>query len=189
VSLIRTRVAPALRTLAAVLGICLLFVPASGGSTDRVAPVRIAGPVRPTKVELLWRQRVANLAIGNPIVPKRKVLSVRRRLAIATNTSGGQVVRLVVRRAPEAAPELVIASSHPARYLKHGLPRLLPLLRGDNSLYLAVLDGRGRLALEWALNGDTNPNHGSLYVRPGLERCSPIVAIGWPSRLPPCPKA
>jgi hypothetical protein len=175
------------RTIAAVLGLCLLFVPASGGSSGRVASVR-AERVPPTKLELLWRQRVARLAIGNPIVSERRALHVRRELAKATNNSGALLVRLVVRRAPEPAPELVIASARPARYLKHGLPRLLPLLRGDNSLYLAVFDARGRLVLEWALNGDTNPNHGSLYVRPGLERCSPIVAIGWPSRLPPCPK-
>jgi hypothetical protein len=164
----------------------LLFVPASGGSNGRVAAMRILGPVRPSKVELLWRQRVARLAVGNPIVGRR-VASVRRRLAAAAISSGGLVVRLVVRRAPEPAPELVIASDRSARYLKHGLRRLLPLLQGDNSLYLAVVDARGRLALEWALNGDTNPTHGSLYVRPGLERCSPIAAIGWPSRLPPCP--
>jgi hypothetical protein len=171
-----------------VLGVCLLFVPASGGSNGRVAPVRIAGPVRPSKVELLWRQRVARLAVGNPIVSERRVVSVRRRLAATTITSGGLLVRLVVRRAPEPAPELVIASTDPARYLKHGLPRLLPLLRSDNNLYLAVVDRRARLVLEWALSGDTNPNQGLLYVRPGLERCSPIVAIGWPSGLPPCPK-
>ena len=127
--------------------------------------------------------------VGNPIVSERRVASVRQRLAAVTASSGGLLVRLVVRRAPEPAPELVIASTHPAGYLKHGLPHLLPLLHGDNSLYLAVLDSRGRLVLEWALSGDTNPTHGSLYVRPGLERCSPIVAIGWPSQLPPCPTA
>jgi hypothetical protein len=135
----------------------------------------------------MWRQRVARLAIGNPLVSERRALHVRRDLAKATDNSGALLVRLTVRRAPEPAPELVIASAHPGRYLKHALPRLLPLLRGDNSLCLAVLDGRGRLALEWALNGDTNPSHGSLYVRPGLERCSPIVAMGWPARLPRCP--
>ena len=188
VSPLRARVAPALRTVAAVLGLCVLFVPASVGSGGGVSPTRTIGRARPTQVELLWRQRVHQLAVGNPIVSERRVLRVHERLAAATTSSGGLLVRLLVRRAPEPAPELVIASTRPARYLKHGLPHLLPLLRGDNSLYLAVLDGRGGLVLEWALNGDTNPNHGSLYVRPGLERCSPIVAIGWPSRLPPCPK-
>jgi hypothetical protein len=144
--------------------------------------------VRPTKIELLWRRRVARLAVGNPVVSERKARAVRRELAAATAVSGDLLVRLVVRRAPEPAPDLVVAAGSPARYLRHGLPRLLPLLRGSNSVYLAVFDSRGRLALEWALNGDTNPTHGSLFVRPGLERCSPIVAIGWPSQLPPCPR-
>jgi hypothetical protein len=170
-----------------VLGARLLLVPASVGSNGRLSGVRTVEHVRPTRVELLWRQRVARLAVGNPIVSERRVASVRQRLAAVTASSGGLLVRLGVRRAPEPAPELVIASIDPARYLKHGLPHLLPFLHGDNSLYLAVLDERGRLVLEWALNGDTNPNHGSLYVRPRLERCSPIVAIGWPSQLPPCP--
>ena len=133
--MLRTRPAPALRTVAAVFGVCLLLVPASGGSNGRVARVRIAGPDRPTKVELLWRRRVAKLAVGNSIVSERRVVSVRHRLAVATTTSGGVLVSLIVWRAPEPAPELVIASTHPARYLKRGLPRLLPLLRGDNSLY------------------------------------------------------
>jgi hypothetical protein len=184
---LRTRTSDALRTIAAALALCLLFVAASSGSNGRVAPVR-AERVPPKQVELRWRQRVARLAIGNPLVSEQRALHVRRELAKTANNSGALLVRLAVRRAPEPSPELVIASASPARYLKHGLPRLLRLLRGDNSVYLAVLDGRGALALEWALNGDTNPNHGSLYVRPGLERCSPIVAVGWPSRLPPCPK-
>jgi hypothetical protein len=37
--------------------------------------------------------------------------------------------------------------------------------------------------LEWSLAG----NGGSVYVKPGLESCSPVVALGWPWNLPPCP--
>jgi hypothetical protein len=182
------KAAPAVRAIAAVAGVCLLLVPASGGSSRNESSLQFAVPVRqPTQVELLWRARVARLTVGNPVVSERRALRVRRRLAATTAASSGLVVRLAVRRAPEPAAELVVAAARPARYLRHDLPRLLPLLRGENSVYLAVIDGRGRLAFEWALNGDTNPGHGSLYVRPGLERCSPVVAIGWPSRLPPCP--
>jgi hypothetical protein len=167
---------------------CVLAVTASGcGAT---AHKRSSATIRPTATELLWRKRVARVAIGNPIVPARRVATLRRRLVTATvATTGGSLVRLRVRRAPEPAPELVIAADRPARFLKHALPRLLPLLRNDDSVYLAIVDRRSRLVLEWALNGGSNPNRGSLYVRPGLEHCSPIVAVGWPSRLARCPAA
>jgi hypothetical protein len=173
---------------AALLLACMVvFVTACSGRG--IARTHVSQAAHPSSTELLWRRRVAQLAVGNPLVPVRRLAPVRRKLAAATIASGGRVVRLAVRRGPTPAPELVIAAAHPARYLKHRLQRLLLLLRDDHNLYLAVIDEQGRPALEWSLSGDTNPNHGSLYVRPGLERCSPIVALGWPSQLPPCPEA
>jgi hypothetical protein len=82
---------------------------------------------------------------------------------------------------------LVVAVADPAHYLKHGVAPLLRLMRNDRNVYLEVVDGNGRRMLEWAVNGDKTPNSGSLYVRPGLEACSPIQAFGWPSRLSACP--
>jgi len=95
---------------------------------------------------------------------------------------GGRIVRLPF---VWPAPDLVVATTEPARYLKHGLTRVTRILSPSNDLYLAVVGRQGKLVLEWTHAA----NSGSLYVRPGLEQCSPVVAFGWPRNLPTCPSS
>lgn len=151
----------------------------------RVATQQIRVPVSAT--ELRWRTRVAFMAAGNPLVQPSALKPLSRRLRGTVAATGAKPVRLIVRRAMEPAPELVVTAADPAHYLKHGVTPLLRLIRNDRNVYLEVVDGNGSRMLEWAVNGDKTPNSGSLYVRHGLEACSPIKALGWPSRLPACP--
>ena len=130
---------------------------------------------------------MAFMAAGNPLVAPRRLAKVHEQLANAIRASGGEIVRLAVRRAMEPAPEIVIATGNPARYLRHRLLGVLRLMRADHNVYLAVVDQSGRIALEWAVNGDKTPNSGSLYVRPALEACSPISASGNIAQPPRCP--
>jgi hypothetical protein len=137
--------------------------------------------------EMRWRKQVSYMTSGNPRVPLRAAAATRRRLLATIEASGGKAVRLDVRRAMQPAPEVVIATNDAAAYLKYELKPILRIMRRDRNVYLAIVDGSGTRVLEWAINGDKTPNSGSLYVKPGLERCSPIVALGWPMHLPPCP--
>lgn len=98
---------------------------------------------------------------------------------------GGTLVRLSFKGSDRRAPRIVIAAADPARYLRHGLPRVVRALRRDREVSLEVVDGDGRRVLEWS-HGE---NGGSLFVRHGLERCSPVAAFGWPTNLPPCPSS
>jgi len=119
----------------------------------------------------------------HPAVPERVLAPTRTRLDGAVTSGGAKVVRLSFQWINGPAPDLLIATADPAKYLKHGLPRVVSALRRAPALYTAVVDRTGRLVLEWSHAG----NEGSVYVKHGLERCSPVVAIGWPSNLPPCP--
>jgi hypothetical protein len=166
--------------------VCALGVAGHAAAAGRgAATQQIRVPVSAT--ELRWRTRVSFMAAGNPLVQpsalKRSSRALRRTVAAA----GAKPVRLIIRRAMEPAPELVVTAAAPAHYLKHGLAPLLRRMRNDRNIYLEVVDGNGRRILEWAVNGDKTPNSGSLFVRHGLEACSPIQALGWPSRLPACP--
>jgi hypothetical protein len=151
------------------------FVVAGCGShhLDQAA-IRVA--VRPTPTERSWLDRV-----GRPAGAPR--MAVRGRLEQAVAAGGGTLVRLFFAGSDGRAPDLVIAAADPARYLRHGLRRVVRLLRQDSGLYVEVVDGHGRRVLEWSLGG----NSGSLFVKHGLERCSPVYALGWPPNLAPCP--
>jgi len=101
---------------------------------------------------------------------------------------GVQVVSLNVYSAPKPAsslaPALVLAVARPAYFLRHQLKPILTKLSGKRSgaNYVLVVDMRAKRVLEWYFSS----KEGSLFVRHGLERCSPIVAHGWGS-LSPCP--
>jgi hypothetical protein len=105
--------------------------------------------------------------------------------------SGGKVVRLEVHKPYGTAVALSVSAKDPPRFLKTKLRGLMsnlerhrPQLEG---LYLGVLDGRGRLALEWA-SWTRNPA-GSYWVRNDLANCSPIEQSAPPGAEPPpdCP--
>jgi hypothetical protein len=140
---------------------------------------------RPSAMEQQWLEELG-LTPSSPTASGARASRLAKSIRKAVKKSGVQVqiVRLkIYSRTPLSglAPALVLAVIKPAYYLRHRLRPILPLLA--SSAYLRIVDGRARRALEWY----GTPNGGALYVRPGLEKCSPIVAFGWPINLPPCP--
>jgi hypothetical protein len=122
---------------------------------------------------------------------RRQEASVVRGIRSAATRSGGDVVRLEVHRPYGVAVALSLAAENPARFLKTKLRPLLTKL-GDHrqrleGIYLAVLDDRRRLALEWG-SWTRNPA-GSYWVRRDLADCSPIAQSAPPGtkKPPPCP--
>ncbi|MDX6650460.1 MAG: hypothetical protein QOJ97_2411, partial [Solirubrobacteraceae bacterium] len=148
------------RRRAMVLLVCLAAVVAPTASVA-------ASLVSPSPTERAWRHRVAEGFGGTPRVSAARAATVEQLLRHAVAASGGQIVRLVVRRGPQLAPELVIRTSEPAGYLKHALRQVLRRMPA-RSVYLAVVDGQGRRVLEWALNSGPGQRQGSLYVRRDL---------------------
>jgi hypothetical protein len=122
---------------------------------------------------------------------RRQEAAVVKAIRSAVKRSGGKVVRLEVHKPYGVAVALSLSAQDPARFLKTKLRGLManlerhrPRLEG---LYLGVLDGRGRLALEWA-SWTRNPA-GSYWVRHDLANCSPIEQSAPPgAETPPdCP--
>jgi hypothetical protein len=167
--------------LVAVLAVSVSVAGCGGGRALDLA--RLPTAVRASTTELSWRSRVVRLNPEHPAVPEPVLAPMRLRLDRAVRSGGAQVVRLSFQWINGPAPDLVIATTDPARYLKHGLPRVVRALRRAPALYTAVVDDSGGRVLEWSHAG----NEGSVFVKHGLERCSPVVAIGWPSNLPQCP--
>jgi hypothetical protein len=94
----------------------------------------------------------------------------------AVTKAGGKVVRLEVHRPYGAAVAVSFTAENPARFLKTRLRGLMSSLfthrRRLEGIYLAVLDDRRRLALEWG-SWTRNPA-GAYWVRRDLANCSPI---------------
>jgi hypothetical protein len=165
---------------------CALGVVVSGCADSRTLDLStINKEAQPTTTERSWRRELLRLNPEHPPVPTRLLAPLRARLDRAITAGGGDIVRLKVDWVDGPAPDLVIATNDPARYLKHGMPRITHVLRTVQTLYVAVVDSRGAPVLEWSHAG----NSGTVFVKHGLERCSPVVAIGWPSNLPTCPSA
>jgi hypothetical protein len=136
--------------------------------------------------------------IARPKLPQRpdpRPLTRRQQAAVlkairgAATRAGGEVVRLEVHRPYGAAVALSITVDDPAIFLKQ---RLRPLIGSlDNTgqqlegVYLAVLDERRLLALEWG-TWTRNPA-GVYWVRQDLANCSPIRQSGPPGADPPPP--
>jgi hypothetical protein len=167
--------------LAGVFAATISVAGCGGGGGLDLARLRTA--VRASATELSWRSRVVRLNPEHPAVSERVLAPMRARLERAVTAGGAKVVRLSFEWINGPAPNLVIATTEPAKYLKHGLPQVVRALRRAQALYIAVVDHTGARVLEWSHAG----NEGSVYVQQSLERCSPVVAIGWPSNLTPCP--
>jgi hypothetical protein len=114
--------------------------------------------------------------------PDPRPLSRRQQAALvktirdAVRRSGGNVVRLEVHRPYGVAIALSIAAENPASFLKNKLRHVMDSMfvhrRRLEGIYLAVLDDRRRLAMEWG-SWTRNPA-GSYWVRRDLANCSPI---------------
>jgi hypothetical protein len=109
----------------------------------------------------------------------------------AVRRSGGEIVRLEVHRPYGVAVALFLTANDPATFLKDKLRPLIGSLGVQRQrlegMYLAVLDERRRLALEWGA-WTRNPA-GSYWVRRDLANCSPIEQSEPPGakKPPPCP--
>ena len=150
--------------LAIVGGLALSVSLAScgGGSLDLAA---IKKAVRPTPIEKTWKQRAFAANPEHPPVPGSVLASASKPLLQAVAAGGGKVVRLSF---VWPAPDIIVATTNPAHYLKKGLTRVTRILGHSNNLYLAVVDRDGKRVLEWSHVA----NSGSLYVRHDLEGCS-----------------
>lgn len=122
--------------------------------------------------ERLWRAWVLSHGFGISVGPRPNVTSLRHRVEEAVAASGANLVRLKVWEGNTKYPpvELVVATEHPAVYLRHRLSAVLaPFDHGY--LYLQVANDQGAKILEWTLR----TRMGSLYVKPALDNCSPIT--------------
>lgn len=133
--------------------------------------------------ERLWRAWVSSHGFGIRVGPRYNVTSLRHRVEAAVAASGANLVRLKVWEGNAKYPpvELVVATDQPAVYLRHRLSAVLaPFDHGY--LYLQVANDRGAKILEWTLRSRT----GSLYVKPALDSCSPIMHTEF-MKPPACP--
>jgi hypothetical protein len=109
----------------------------------------------------------------------------------AVRRSGADLVRLEVHRPYGVAVAVSLAADDPAGFLKAKLRPLMQRLDGQRAklegVYLAVLDERRRVALEWG-SWTRNPA-GSYWVRRDLANCSPIRQSEPPGTkpAPACP--
>jgi hypothetical protein len=101
-------------------------------------------------------------------------------------------VRFYRARSGSAAPAIVLAVSDPAEFLVHRLRGFLTRLRTVNGLYgddyVGVVDSRGRFVWENGRAHLPGTFAGSLWIRPDLDSCSPVVhsqPVG--AKPPPCP--
>jgi hypothetical protein len=124
-------------------------------------------------------------------LPRSQEAAVVKGIRSAARRSGGDVIRLEVHRPYGVAVALSLAAEDPASFLKGKLRPLIGRLSVHRQrlegIYLAVLDERGRLALEWGA-WTRNPA-GSYWVRRDLANCSPIEQSEPPGSEPPpdCP--
>jgi hypothetical protein len=122
---------------------------------------------------------------------RRQETALVGRIRSAARKSGADVVRLEVHRPYGVAVALSVAAEDPAKFLKNKLRPLIGTLgvhrQRLEGIYVAVLDKRRRLALEWGA-WTRNPA-GTYWVRRELANCSPIEQSEPPGakKPPPCP--
>jgi hypothetical protein len=109
----------------------------------------------------------------------------------AVKRAGANLVSLEAHRPYGVAIAVSVSTDDPAGFLKEKLRPLLTALDGHRprleGIYLAVLEDRRRLVLEWG-SWTRNPA-GTFWVRRDLADCSPIRQSGPPGTKPPpkCP--
>lgn len=148
--------------------------------SNRIARVDV--PLDAT--ERQWRAWVLSQSFGIRVGPRLDLNSVGRRVEAAVAASGASVVRLKLWNGDFRTPpvELVVAAAHPALYLRHRLDAVLTTF-DHGYLYVQVVNRHGAKILEWMLRA----RMGSIYVRPALFGCSPVVPAGFLRPPPACP--
>lgn len=185
--------------LAAVVLVSAGLLAGCGTRHGQSATLRVrtmnGGAPRPSPMERHWFGRVG-LTLSAPaatgVRADRRTESIRR----AAQKPGVQIVSLRVYSTPaltpSLSPALVLAVARPAYSLRHQFKTVLPLLAENRSAYyLRVVDGRAKRVLEFywspARGASIQAAEGSIYVRPALLGCSPIMIVGEQGRVPPCP--
>jgi hypothetical protein len=163
---------------------CTLVAAFSAGSFMLAAGgVFAAGAPALPNAERAWLTEAGAAPGRVPIARGARAARIVREIRAAMPASGATIVSLQVFAIDRPASALVLTVSRPAFFLHHQLQPIILAMRSSDSHYLRVADTHRRLVIEFYTRG----NGGSLTVRPGLERCSPVVAFGWPANLPPCP--
>jgi hypothetical protein len=146
----------------------------------------------PSAIERGWLKGL-NLTVSSPAA--FTPTAARRAGAIQglARVPGVETMRPRVYAAPALTTSLVLTVSRPDYFLRHQLKPILPQLTANGhatAYYLRIVDGRGKTVLEWSGRPVRSSSgkvffRGTLHVRPDLEGCSPIVAVGF-SIIPPC---
>ena len=158
------------------VGLACVVCAGCGPAARQAAPSHVA-----TRLERDWLHVSGVHGTSAPVAHGPVARRLAQRLRSASLRAGAQVVSLRVYRLSEPAPALVLATGDPAGFLRHRLKPIVDLLAAGPH-YLDVVDRSGARVLEWYWGA----NEGALGVRPGLEGCSPVVAMGW-QNIPPCP--
>jgi hypothetical protein len=131
---------------------------------------------------------------GNPDprpLPAGREQAIVKGIRSAVRRSGADLVSLEAHRPYGTAIALTVSTDDPARFLADEMQPLLDSLgafrRQVEGVYLAVLENRRELVLEWG-SWTRNPA-GTFWVRRDLADCSPIRQSGPPGTEPPprCP--
>ena len=131
---------------------------------------------------------------GNPDprpLPAERQEAILKAIRGAVKRSGAELVSLEAHRPYGVAIAVSVSTDDPAGFLKEKLRPLLTALDGHRprleGIYLAVLEDRRRLVLDWG-SWTRNPA-GTFWVRRDLADCSPIRQSGPPGTKPPpkCP--
>lgn len=146
----------------------------------------------PSKTEREWL-RILGLTQSSPVATGARADEVAASILKVAWVPGVQVVSLNVysipKRASALASALVVAVARPAYFLRHQLKPILTKLSGKRigAHYVLVVDEKAKRVLESFGASFGSHSEGSLYVRPGLYSCSPIVTLSPPPNPPPCP--
>jgi hypothetical protein len=124
---------------------------------------------------------------------QREVANLTR----AARRAHAQLIGLRFYRATsgKSAPAIVLAVGDPAGFLKYRLRGFLAQLHSINGLYgddyVGVVDASGRFVWENGRVHLPGTFAGSLWIRPDLDSCSPVVHSQpvTASQPPPCPVA
>ena len=137
----------------------------------------------PSKMERAWLKNL-RLTRSTPAATGVRADEIAASIRKAASVPGVRIASVSVYSTPALASALVLQVARPAYFLRHQLESILPKLTGNGKdpSYLLIVDVRAKRVLEWY----GTPHGGSLYMRRGLESCSPIAAHGW-SNLEPCP--
>lgn len=149
----------------------------------RVGTTPLSGDERAwlNKVKHPSTTSVAFAGGGKMRLTRSQATALRRKVLTAVAASGATLIRLTIR----PAPDLVVATSTPAAYLKHRLGNVLQVVRsGRDASFVEVVNRKAAKIFEFSYV----PGEGSLYVRPDLDQCSPVMHSELQGNPPPpCP--